>query len=186
MFSGIIEELAQVVSIDNKGIVITSGLDHSKTKPGDSIALNGCCLTVIKIEGAQLNFEISPETFRRTTFSELKIGDQLNLERSLLIGERLHGHFVFGHVDAVSDLIEKSIEGNSIKLTWSIPKGLERYIAQKGSIAISGVSLTIGEVQVDRFSVYIVPHTAEVTNIAEIRRANIEIDMLARYVLNNE
>lgn len=183
MFSGIIEELTTVVSIDQKGIVIKSELDHSDTNLGDSIALNGCCLTVVKINGKELSFEISPETFRRTTFSDIKVNDRINLERSLIVGERINGHFVFGHVDGVTTLLEQKEEGNSSKFVWSIPNGLKRYIAEKGSISISGVSLTVGEVWDDRFAVYIVPHTAEVTNITKLKKANLEIDMLARYVL---
>jgi len=191
MFSGIVEELARVVAIsasnDGATLCISSKLDISDSNIGDSICINGVCLTVISRKNNEVIFELAPETLRRSTLGELKEGDSVNLERSLKLGDRLHGHFVFGHVDGVSKIHSKKIEGNSTRLQIAIPTGLARYIIPKGSISVSGVSLTIGEVEQGLFSVYIVPHTVSVTTLGLLEKGssvNLEIDMLARYALS--
>lgn len=193
MFSGIVEELARVVAIttsnDGATLCISSKLDISDSNIGDSICINGVCLTVISRKNNEVIFELAPETLRRSTLGELKEGDSVNLERSLKLGDRLHGHFVFGHVDGVSKIQSKKIEGNSTRLQIAIPAGLARYIVPKGSISVSGVSLTIGEVEQGLFSVYIVPHTVSVTTLGLLEKGssvNLEIDMLARYALSEK
>jgi riboflavin synthase len=194
MFSGIIEELAVLEEFSESQLVVSSRLDHAKTAAGDSIALNGCCLTVVQKKltdkkSTQLSFDVSPETKRRTTIGSLAAGDKINLERSLVVGERLHGHFVMGHVDTVVSLKEKKTEGNSLKLIWALPADYAKFIAEKGSVSLSGVSLTVGEVGKDFFNVYIIPHTAEVTTLGAMKAgdlSNLEIDIFARYVLKAE
>lgn len=189
MFSGIVEESAQIVSIDTARepvrLVVKSGLDHAATKLGDSICISGVCLTVVAREGGTLSFDLAQETLRRSTLGTLKNGDRVNLERSLQLGDRLHGHFVFGHVDATIELVGRTNDGKCDRLEWKFPAGLRPYFASKGSVSISGVSLTLGEITDSTFSVYIIPHTSDITILSSIPvggRANLEIDMLARYV----
>lgn len=189
MFSGIVEESAKVAEFSKLDglarLTVRSGLDHSKTKLGDSILINGVCLTVVKKDGAELTFELALETLRRTTMGDIKAGDIVNLERSLALGDRLHGHFVFGHVDSTAKLLSREPDGGCERLTFSLPEEYRSCVVTKGSISLSGVSLTVGETGSDRFCVYIVPHTAEVTILSSLKpgdRVNIEVDMLARYV----
>lgn len=191
MFSGIVEESAEVVSFDKAReparLEVKSSLDHAETKLGDSIAISGVCLTVVKKEGQKLSFELAAETLRRSTLGELKAGDRVHLERSLKLGDRLHGHFVFGHVDTTIELVSRTNDGKCDRLEWRFPKEFRQYIASKGSVSISGTSLTVGEVTDNTFSVYIIPHTSEVTTLSQLPvggRANFEVDMLARYVGN--
>lgn len=191
MFSGIVEERAQLLAIkrgESGQVVIKSALDHSETKIGDSIAINGVCLTLVKKEDDRFYFDISEETIRRSTFAKLKSPAFVNLERALQLGERLHGHLVYGHVDDVSRLISRRSCGESVRLEWSIPDQLNCYLVEKGSVALDGVSLTVAEVGDDSFSVYIIPHTLNCTTLADVQvgsEANLEVDMLARYVKAN-
>jgi riboflavin synthase len=137
------------------------------------------------VGGALLSFDAAPETLRKTTLGSLVVEDRVNLERSMRSGDRIHGHFVSGHVDASVELLDRSPDGNSLRLTWELPESLRPYVAPKGSISIAGVSLTVGEVTQKTFGVYIIPHTADVTTLASKtvgQKANVEIDMLARYV----
>jgi len=190
MFSGIVEEAATVVSLRQTAaearLVIKSGLDHSGTKLGDSICTDGVCLTVVEHDRhGTLSFDLASETLRRSTLGLRKAGDRVNLERSLALGDRLHGHFVFGHVDARVKLISRRSEGTCDQLVWSLPPDLRHLVVSKGSVALSGVSLTVGEVDDTSFSVYIIPHTASVTTLHSLAvgdEANFEVDMLARYV----
>ncbi|MCB0317698.1 MAG: riboflavin synthase [Bdellovibrionales bacterium] len=191
MFAGIIEESAKVVELtpvgDGAKLVLQSSLDHSETRIGDSIAVDGVCLTVIEKTDAKLTFDLAAETLRRSTLGALSAGSTVNLERSLVLGSRVHGHFVFGHVDTTAEIMNKSPEGNSIKLTLKL-RDIEYIdsIVSKGSVSVSGVSLTVGEVFSDSFTVYIIPHTEEVTTLLSKQigdNFNIEIDMLARYVM---
>ena len=190
MFSGIVETTGKIVKLDKKSlpykIAIKSKLPTSKIKLGDSIAVEGVCLTVVKKLKDVLTFNAVAETLRCTTLGALSVGSKVNLERSLVLGDRLHGHFVFGHVDATARLRSRVQEGKgSEKLTFVIPSNLKKYLVKKGSISLSGVSLTVGTVGEDTFSVHLVPHTLEVTTLAKLQignSANLEIDMLARYV----
>jgi len=192
MFSGIIEEKAQLLNIyHDRKIVIKSLLDHSKTHLGDSIAINGVCLTVVKKENLNeqaylLTFDLSEETFRRTTFSFLRIGSQVNLERALIFGERVHGHLVYGHVDCMIELNSKRLSGDSICMEWKIPFKYKEFIVEKGSLALAGVSLTVADVFSDTFTIYVIPHTLSKTNLTNLKvgdRVNLEVDMLSRYVI---
>lgn len=191
MFSGIVEELADVVSFERVGsgakLTVKSGLNHSETKLGDSICINGVCLTVIDQSEGQLSFELAEETLRRSSLGDLVAGGLVNLERSLQVGDRISGHFVFGHVDGEAELVARVKEGNSERYTWRVSPDLLPFIAEKGSISLSGVSLTVGEVTSEGFSVYIIPHTADVTLLGSMKPGgvvNVEVDMLARYVAN--
>jgi riboflavin synthase len=188
MFSGIVEESAQVASFSRGSrnrLVIKSHLDHSATKIGDSIAIEGVCLTVVGCSDGELEFDLSDETVRRSTLGALYTGTKVNLERSLKLGERVHGHLVFGHVDGIVTLVARRRERNGERFLWRYPVELAHSVVAKASVSIAGVSLTIGEVERDKFSVYVIPHTAAVTTLEHRRpgdMANIELDMLARYV----
>lgn len=189
MFSGIVEECAQV--IDRRGaagatrLVVESGLDQSQTRVGDSVAIEGVCLTVSDRNGDRLIFDVSAESCRRSTLDDLRKGCLVNLERSLKLGDRVHGHLVFGHVDAKVALRSRVKEGQSEKLVWELPPEFKKYLVSKCSIALSGVSLTVGEVGPDTFTTYLIPHTLAVTTLKSLKsgdHANLEVDMLARYV----
>ncbi|MCB9029951.1 MAG: riboflavin synthase [Deltaproteobacteria bacterium] len=189
MFSGIVEESATVVSLNTEDLPyrlsVRSALDHTQTQLGDSIANDGVCLTVVGIEGDLLVFDVALETVRRTTLGQLKAGDPVHLERSLKVGDRISGHFVSGHVDATAELLKREKDGNYDKLTFSIPTNLSGMIAEKGSITIAGVSLTVGEVEANNFCVYLIPHTTEVTKFSKVeigQSVNIEVDLIARYL----
>lgn len=192
MFSGIVAAGAEVLgfSSDEQGACLTlasSFFNDSSIRIGDSICVSGVCLTVVRHEGDEASFELASETLRCTRLGLLKPGMRVNVERSLRVGDTVDGHFVQGHVDAVSHLISRHEEANTIKLFFAVPQGLLPYIAAKGSIAIDGVSLTVGEVSAEKFSVYIIPHTAEVTTLGALVAGvpvNIEIDSLARYVVH--
>jgi riboflavin synthase len=189
MFSGIIEETGRVVGVKLTGpgfrLLIESCLDHSHTKIGDSIAIEGVCLTVTGIKDSALEFDLSAESARRSTLQSLKPGQSVNLERSLMLGDRVHGHLVAGHVDCTTELLSSEAEGESYKLTWDLPREFQGYIAPKGSVALGGVSLTVGEVSATMFTTYIIPYTLKVTTLGALcpgQRVNLEVDLLARYV----
>lgn len=191
MFSGIVEESATTVSLQEVAgvmrLVVQSGLDHSLTREGDSICIDGVCLTVVERRNSELHFELAPETLRRSTLGRLVAGARVHLERSLQVGDRVHGHFVFGHVDGITHLRSRVADGECIRLEWELSKELRAYVAPKGSVSLSGTSLTVGEVTGDAFSVYIIPHTAEVTRLSTLSvgdAVNLEVDMLARYVVH--
>jgi riboflavin synthase len=189
MFSGIVEERAvlEEINLTEQRLRVRSGLNHSYSKIGDSICINGACLTVVKIENNILDFEISAETLKRTNLGELSQGSPVNLERSLIVGERIHGHFVFGHVDGVTRLLSVDERPGSLEMKFGLPPRLQKYVVEKGSISVNGVSLTISAVQDDNFTVSIIPHTLQVTVLGEIKmgdNVNLEVDMLARYVLD--
>lgn len=184
MFGGIVEELARVVEVRPGELKVQSCLDHSSTRVGDSIAINGACLTVTRKE-LTLSFDMSPETMRRTTLGTLRRGDQVHLERALIIGARLHGHFVTGHVDAAIALRRRERAGNSDRLVFELPHPYCGLIIEKGSVCLSGVSLTVAEVMKDAFSVYVVPHTGDATLLTTMQpgaMVNLEVDILSRYV----
>ena len=155
------------------------------TKIGDSIAVNGTCLTVTKLNADSFDVDVTPETMRRTAFSIVRVGSKLNLERALRIGDRLGGHLVSGHVDFVGKLIKKEQEGNAVNLTFSVPEQWMKYILAKGSIAIDGVSLTIAKKQSNSFFVSLIPHTGEMT-ILLLKQigdpVNIECDCIGKYI----
>ncbi|HET7060760.1 MAG TPA: riboflavin synthase [Nitrosospira sp.] len=189
MFTGIIEavgEIRRVQSLEKgKSLSIASGsLDLSDTRIGDSIAVNGVCLTVISLAEREFTVDASLETLNCTEGLD-KPEKKVNLERALRLSDRLHGHLVSGHVDGVGEVAGLQPSGESHIVTIEAPSFLSRYIARKGSITVNGVSLTVNRVSGARFEVNLIPHTLVVTNLADLSmgtRVNIEVDMLARYV----
>ena len=156
-----------------------------ETRVADSISVNGCCLTVVEVEGDTMAFEAGPETLARTNLGDLKVGSKVNLERALKVGDRLGGHFVSGHIDATGTLLERNDEGQWAFFWFEIPKPLSLKMASKGSIAVDGVSLTIVDSQPERFSVALIPYTLAVTTLGPLEvggKVNLETDILAKYV----
>lgn len=180
MFTGIVEELGRIERFDDGRLVIAADLVLVDVGIGDSIAVNGCCLTVVTHDGETWEADLSPETIRRTAFESLRPGDRVNLERAVRADQRLGGHLVQGHVDAVGEVLAPVPD-----LRVRVPDHLMRYLVEKGSVTVDGVSLTIVDVTEDSFSVAIIPHTAEVTNLgAKVPgdRVNLEVDVIAKYV----
>lgn len=187
MFTGLIEAVGQVVALEllpEGGARLT--IEAFAMEVGESLAINGVCLTVQEAEGNRLRFELVPETLRRTNLGALKPGDRVNLERPLTPQSRIGGHFVQGHIDTTARLVEIRQEGNAHVLRLQLTEPFYmRYIVPKGSIAVDGISLTVVEVGEDWFTVWIVPHTWQATNLATRQigdSLNIETDILARYV----
>jgi riboflavin synthase len=189
MFTGLVETMGEVVALEPDGpgrrLVLREPDVARDLAIGDSIANNGCCLTVIAIDGDTFAFEAGSETLSRTNLGELVAGDHVNLERSLRTGDRLGGHFVTGHIDCVGTLDERVDDADWSTLWFRFPKQYARFMASKGSIAVDGVSLTLVDVEVDRFSVALIPHTLSVTTLGALSpgdRVNLETDLLAKYV----
>lgn len=189
MFTGIIESLAQVAEIveqpPGRRLVLRAGELAADAQIGDSVAVNGCCLTVVARAGETLAFEAGPETLSRTNLGELTFGSLVNVERSLALGSRLSGHFVTGHIDAVGTLLVRLVEADWATLWFNFPGELRRQLASKGSIAVDGVSLTLVDVEPERFSVALIPHTLAHTTLGTLPiggRVNLETDLLAKYV----
>ncbi|MDR2104536.1 MAG: riboflavin synthase [Deferribacteraceae bacterium] len=183
MFTGIIEELGVIRKLSPSGAVcIGASKATSGLSIGDSIAVNGVCLTVASYSPSHFDAFISAETFQRSTFKILKVGAKVNIERALTLSTRLGGHIVQGHVDAAAKVVYFSKDGI---LTIAAPSGIRKYIAEKGSIAVDGVSLTVSALTEDSFSAAVIPHTREATNLSNIRAGdlvNIEVDIIARYI----
>jgi riboflavin synthase len=189
LFTGLVEEKGVVRSfknVDNAAdIAIAASLVPTDAVLGDSIAINGCCLTVVAIDGPTLTFQAGDETLSRTNLGELKTGSSVNLERSLKVGQRMGGHYVSGHVDALGTVDQRNEDGEWAKFWFKVPKALTRQMASKGSVTVDGISLTLVDVETDRFSVALIPHTLEVTTLGERAvgdTVNIETDLLAKYV----
>ena len=189
MFSGIVETTATVTEIaQTEGgarLTLRSPLPGADIVLGESICTNGTCLTVTAIEDDRLGFDVSAESLRRTNLGDLQPGDRVNLERSLRLEDRLSGHLVFGHVDGVGRVESIQPEGDSFLYTFFIPPELSRYVVEKGSVAVDGISLTVFACQAAAFSCAIIPHTHEVTTLHRRHigdRVNIETDMQGKYV----
>lgn len=189
MFTGIIEGLATIQAIQPAGqgrrLVIESDVALDAAKIGDSIAVNGACLTAVKISGTRFEVDVSPETVQRTTFGSAKIGDRVNLERALRLSDRLDGHLVSGHIDGMGTIKSRQLTSNAIIITIEVPEALSRYMIKKGSVAVDGISLTINDCHRDSFEVSIIPHSAKITTIGFKKvgeRVNIETDMIGKYV----
>jgi riboflavin synthase len=187
MFSGIIEELGEVRSITKRGNIILLEIKANQvledTKIGDSISVNGACLTVIKKGQNILSFEVMPETSKKTNLSGLKIKDKVNLERALKIGDRLSGHFVLGHIDCIGIIRRKNYVSNNLCFEIAVPAKFMRYILAKGSIAVDGISLTIVDKKSSVFTVYTIPHTLKNTTLGfkgPSNKVNIEFDLLIK------
>jgi riboflavin synthase len=189
MFTGMVEHIGKIVEIGKKGksfhLTIDSLYDLEKSDIGASIAVDGVCLTVVKIEGKRFTVEVSPETLSRTTLGERKHGDGVNLERALRLSDRLGGHLVSGHIDGPGVVKEIKEVENALIFVLSTSPDIARYLVGKGSVAIEGISLTVNDVQGTDFSVSIIPQTAKVTTIGRKRigdRVNIETDIIGKYV----
>jgi riboflavin synthase len=189
MFTGLVEETAKVVSFapaqNAWGLQLAARVVPADVAVGDSVAVNGCCLTVTRFDAGNLWFELLEETRRLTNFSELKPGAAVNLERSLKADARLGGHFVSGHIDALGRVERFEARGKDHYLRISMPAGSGRYLVHKGSIAVDGISLTVAEVAGDSFAVWLIPHTLAATNLREKTAGsgvNLEFDLLAKYV----
>ncbi|HEU0189329.1 MAG TPA: riboflavin synthase [Gallionella sp.] len=189
MFSGIIADVGSINRADDRNgglrlVIAAKALDLSDVQTGDSIAVNGICLTVIEHTADTFTVEVSRETLNCTVGLDAK-GAPVNLEKALCLADRLGGHLVSGHVDGVGEVVEFTDLGESWKLVVRAPQTLAKYIAIKGSITINGVSLTINQVSGNEFSVNLIPHTLTMTNLKYLRagsRVNLEIDLIARYV----
>jgi riboflavin synthase len=188
MFTGIIEELGRVKDISRRGKVILLTIRAEKvlpdTKVGDSIAVNGCCLTVVKKDGDSASFEMMAETARVTDLGALTVSDYVNLERSLKVGDRLSGHFVLGHVDCLGTIRSKGYRQDNLAFIISAPQEfLNKYVFNKGSISVDGISLTVAQKSAGTFSVYIIPHTLKNTTLGfkgPSDKVNLEFDILAK------
>ena len=195
MFTGLIEGLGRVAAIETEAaglrLVIAppapmlSGGEADRCQLGDSVAINGCCLTVIEIKHDCWSFQAGTETLSKTSLDHLAIGDAVNLERSLPVNGRLGGHFVQGHVDGVGRVDAIDRDGDWVTMWFRVPEGLAQLMVPKGSVAVDGISLTVVNVERDRFSVALIPHTLSVTTLG-VRAVgdpvNIETDILGKYV----
>ena len=191
MFTGIVTDVGQVRQIEKKGdthIVLATHYDMDKIPVGASIACAGVCLTVVdKGDSKDRWFAVtaSGETLSKTTLGGWKPGTDVNLELPLKVGDELGGHIVSGHVDGLAELLRIAPEGESVRMTFEAPKGLSRFIAEKGSVALDGISLTVNEVDGARFGINVIPHTLSVTTFGKLKpgaKVNLEIDTIARYV----
>jgi len=187
MFTGIIESTGIIKnkSVNGTNIIFTINADNFAQKLGESISINGACLTVIKFSAESFNVEAIPETLKLTNLGDLEIHDQVNLEKSLTVGSSLDGHFVLGHIDFKTTVKKISPDGDSTRICFNSPKDYQKYIAKKGSICINGVSLTISETTEQDFEVCLIPYTLSHTNLGHLQigsYVNIEIDIIARYL----
>jgi len=190
MFTGIILAIGRVASITERGGDLELGLDAAGLDParlglGDSVSVQGVCLTVTRKQGGCFFADVSRETMAKTTLGSLRVGSPANLEPSLRAGDALGGHMVSGHVDGIGRLVHAAEDARSTRLQFELPAPLVRFVAPKGSICIDGVSLTVNDVEQLRFDVNIIPHTQQVTTLGALKigdAVNIEIDVIARYV----
>lgn len=183
MFTGIVQQLGRVRSFDSAVLAIELSEALGSVEIGESVAINGVCLTVVKEDGNTLSFDLSPETVDVTNFSDVKPGDVVNIERAMALGARLGGHIVQGHVDEVGELVSITHEGDAHVFRFRIKQ--PRYIIQKGSVTINGISLTVVDPQENEFNCWIIPHTLEHTNLSSLSvgsKVNIEYDLIAKYV----
>ncbi len=189
MFTGIIEEIGTTLSsslIGGSGeLKIAAKLILDDAKLGDSIAVNGVCLTITRIAGPEISFDVSAETLRRSNLGRLRPGDPVNLERALPADGRFGGHIVSGHIDAIGNFAKRRREGNAELLSFSAPPTVARYLVEKGSIAIDGISLTLASLSGGEFCVAVIPHTLALTTLGRLRPGavvNLEVDIIAKYV----
>jgi riboflavin synthase len=190
MFTGIVEALGTVEGVPAPGtagrLVITAPRSVADgLGQGDSLAVNGACLTVVETDGQRLGFDVSQESLAVTTLGQLAAGEAVNLERPLRIGDRLGGHLVLGHVDGVGHVVAAAAEGAGRRLTFEVPPVLRVLLIPKGSVAVDGVSLTVAGLQGNHFTVAVIPHTLEVTTLGRRQvgaRVNLEMDVIGKYV----
>jgi riboflavin synthase len=189
MFTGLIEDIGRVTAVERRGaaavLALTTALPVTEIAIGDSLAVNGACLTVTAKSGGALTFDVSPETIASTTIGSLRAGSSVNLERALRLGDRMGGHIVTGHIDCIGRLARiRELSGNRL-LEFTLPAESARYLIIKGSVAIDGISLTVNSVASDGFSVNIIPHTQTATTLTAIKAGdsvNIETDIIGKYL----
>jgi riboflavin synthase len=189
MFTGIVEESGIVQTVMRRGkgwgLEVEAKTIVTGVKIGDSVAVNGCCLTVTEVNGKRLVFDLLDETKEKTNLQSAQVGVRVNLESSLKVDGKLGGHFVTGHIDGTAQVTKWVRSGEDWELEAEVPEGLERYLVPKGCVAIDGISLTIGRVEGRKFNVWIIPHTYEVTTLRDRKagdKVNLECDLLAKYV----
>lgn len=189
MFTGLVEELGEVIEIHREGpgarLTVESQVLSPEAEIGASIAINGCCLTVVEIDGTQLSFEAGEETLSRTNLGMLSAGSQVNLEGSLKVGDQLGGHYVTGHIDGLGSVKSRDDDDQWCTMWFNAPVALAKQMASKGSIAVDGISLTLVDVTDEAFSVALIPHTLRVTTLGQRKvgdSVNLETDVLAKYV----
>lgn len=190
MFTGLVEELGEVVALDrlaSGGVRLSlraEGIDGG-IQIGDSVSVNGCCLTVAALDGGMVSFDLLQETLSRTSLGALEKGGCVNLERAMAAGGRFGGHFVQGHVDGTAEILSIERHGADVRLEIALPCDAAKYLVLKGSIAVDGISLTVAELHADRFVLWIIPHTLSATNLGRRNAGelvNLEYDLLAKYV----
>lgn len=187
MFTGIVEEIGTLKSISNSTIVVECKTVLENTKLGDSIAIDGCCQTVVSMTSNTFSANVSEETFKVTNFKTLKAGDKVNLERALTLQSRLGGHIVQGHVDGIGKFYKKEQLDEFYNLYFELPSELMKNVVKKGSIAINGVSLTVAEISSNVIMIAVIPHTFSNTCLSSLKigdNVNIETDILSKYVEN--
>ncbi len=189
MFTGIVEELGTILGVKRGGewLVLTIGASTilKDVQLGDSIAVNGVCLTVTSFTSREFTVDVMPETFHKTSLAEIKVGSRVNLERAMAAGGRFGGHFVSGHVDGTGTIASKTVYGNAVLIEIKASEELLHYMVPKGSITIDGISLTIVDLSLDRFRVSVIPHTLEMTILKDKgvgATVNLECDMIGKYV----
>jgi riboflavin synthase len=188
MFTGIVTDVGRVRAIEKRGdtrLTIETGYDTGGIEIGASIACSGPCLTVVDKGPGWFAVEASAETLSRTTIGAWGVGSRVNLERAVRVGDELGGHIVTGHVDGIGQVLDTTPEGDSLRVLFEAPAGLSKYVAEKGSIAVEGVSLTVNTVDGPRFAVNLISHTRGCTTLGDLRpgsRVNLEVDVIARYV----
>ncbi|WP_430398624.1 riboflavin synthase [Ferrovibrio sp.] len=188
MFTGIVTDIGTITAREQRGDTrfrIRTAYDTATIAIGASIACSGVCLTVVQTGADWFAVDVSAETLSRSNLGNWAEGSRVNLERSLRVGDELGGHIVSGHVDALAEVVEARPEGDSLRLTFRVPATLAGYVAEKGSVALDGVSLTVNAVDADRFGINLIPHTQAVTTLGGLKqgdRVNFEVDTLARYV----
>lgn len=189
MFTGLVQGVGRIVEKRPAGggmvFCLEAGFELTDPDEGESIAVNGACLTARDIVGRRFLVDVSPETLSRTGLFFLKVGDRVNLERALRLSDRLGGHLVSGHVDALAVVEERKAAGDFTLFTFSLDASLKKYVIEKGSITLNGISLTVNSCQDNRFTVSIIPHTLKVTTLGELQvgdRVNVEVDIIGKYV----
>jgi len=185
VFTGIVEEVGVVAKISDKAMTVQASKITADLKLGDSIAVNGACLTAIDFSRSEFSVDLSPETMRRTSLGQLSAGGPVNLERALSASDRMGGHIVQGHVDGTGRVMSTKQEGDSIIFRIRVPKRLHRYIVEKGFVAVDGISLTVVKRGASSFTLAVIPYTLNNTNLASLSvgdRVNLEADILAKYV----
>jgi riboflavin synthase len=190
VFTGIVQDVGSVVSVEGRGgdvrlVIACERLDLRRAQVGDSICVQGCCLTATELDRSSFAADVSRETLSLTTLADFRTGTRVNLEPALRAGDALGGHLVSGHIDGVAQVRGISSDGRSTRVLVGVPPQLARYLASKGSVAVDGVSLTINEVDAEGFGINLIPHTQSVTTLGGLgvgTRVNIEVDQVARYV----